>query len=95
MDEGELPGGARSVSVLFSGDLGRQTPIYLRPKDAPPTADFVVCESTYGDKLHHDVEPIEELLAVIREVIDRKAVLVIPAFAVDRAQELIFCINRE
>ena len=83
----------RSISILFSGDLGREKPIYLKPREAPPPADFVVCESTYGDKFHHDIEPKEELYEVVKDVLARKAVLVIPAFAVDRAQEIIYCLN--
>ncbi|HZK77145.1 MAG TPA: MBL fold metallo-hydrolase [Candidatus Kapabacteria bacterium] len=83
----------RAVSILFSGDLGREKPIYLKPREAPPEADFVVCESTYGDKIHNNVDPTEELYNVVKDVLAKNAVLLIPAFAVDRAQELIFCLN--
>jgi len=83
----------REVSVLFSGDLGRDKPIYLNPKVAPPAADFLVCESTYGDRVHHAIDPMTEFLEVVRRVIHEKAVLLIPAFAVDRAQEIIYCLN--
>jgi metallo-beta-lactamase family protein len=81
------------ISILFSGDIGRAKPIYLNPKEAPPQADFVLCESTYGDKIHHNVEPTAELEAIMKDVIANKSVLLIPAFAVDRAQEIIFCLN--
>ncbi len=81
------------ISVLFSGDLGRENPIYLNPREAPPAADFVVCESTYGDKFHNAIDPTEELFGIVKEVLASNAVLLIPAFAVDRAQELIFCLN--
>ena len=82
-----------SIRILFSGDLGREHPIYLNPKEPPPEADFVVCESTYGDKQHPNVHPIDELYAIVKEVIASRSVLLVPAFAVDRAQELIFCLN--
>jgi metallo-beta-lactamase family protein len=81
------------ISVLFSGDIGRAKPIYLKPKEAPAQADFVLCESTYGDKLHHNIEPVAELEAILKDVVANKLVLLIPAFAVDRAQEIIFCLN--
>jgi len=81
------------IKILFSGDIGRAKPIYLKPKEAPPQADFIVCESTYGDKIHHAIEPTEELYNIVKEVLASKSVLLIPAFAVDRAQELIFCLN--
>jgi metallo-beta-lactamase family protein len=81
------------ISVLFSGDIGRAKPIYLKPKEAPPQADFVLCESTYGDKIHNNVEPIAELEAIVKDIIASNSVLLVPAFAVDRAQEIIFCLN--
>jgi metallo-beta-lactamase family protein len=81
------------VTVLFSGDIGRRTPIYLNPKDPPPAADFIVCESTYGDKLHHAIDPLDELHLIVEEIVRTRSVLLIPAFAVDRAQEIIFCLN--
>ncbi len=81
------------ITILFSGDLGREKPIYLNPREAPPAADFVVCESTYGDKEHHNIDPTEELYGIVKDVLASKSVLLIPAFAVDRAQELIYCLN--
>ena len=90
----ESEGGHAPIRVLFSGDIGREKPIYLLPREAPPAADFVICESTYGDKLHDAVAPTEELLTIMKEVIASKSVLVVPAFAVDRAQELIYCLHQ-
>lgn len=83
----------KTISILFSGDLGREKPIYLKPREGPAEADFVVCESTYGDKIHNAIDPTEELYNVVKDVLAKNAVLLIPAFAVDRAQELIFCLN--
>jgi metallo-beta-lactamase family protein len=81
------------ISILFSGDIGRKTPIYLKPKDDAPQADYVVCESTYGDRLHKAVDPKAELRDVVLEAVKTKSMLLIPAFAVDRSQELLFCLN--
>lgn len=81
------------ITVLFSGDLGRRKPIYLKPKDPAPAADYIICESTYGDRLHKDISALDELKAVIMEAINTSSVLLIPAFAVDRSQELLFCLN--
>lgn len=81
------------VSILFSGDIGRRTPIYLKPKDNAPQADYVVCESTYGDRLHKNIDPKDELRDIVLEAVKTKSMLLIPAFAVDRSQELLFCLN--
>ncbi|MEI8134802.1 MAG: MBL fold metallo-hydrolase [bacterium] len=81
------------ISILFSGDIGRRSPIYLKPKDDAPQADYVVCESTYGDRLHKSIDPKNELRDVVLEAIKTKSTLLIPAFAVDRSQELLFCLN--
>jgi metallo-beta-lactamase family protein len=81
------------ISVLFSGDIGRKKPIYLNPRESATDADFVVCESTYGNRLHHQIDPLEEFGEIVKDVIRERKVLLIPAFAVDRAQEIIFCLN--
>ncbi len=81
------------LSILFSGDIGRRTPIYLKPKDNAPQADYVVCESTYGDRLHKAIDPKVELRDVVLEAVKTKSMLIIPAFAVDRSQELLYCLN--
>ena len=81
------------ISILFSGDIGRRTPIYLKPKDNAPQADYVVCESTYGDRFHKAVDPKDELRDVVLDAIKTKSMLLIPAFAVDRSQELLYCLN--
>lgn len=81
------------ISILFSGDIGRRKPIYLKPRDPAPAADYIVCESTYGDRLHKDIPPLEELRDIVLEAVKTSSVLLIPAFAVDRTQELMFCLN--
>ncbi len=78
--------------VLFSGDLGRPSdPVMLAPMP-PPECDWIVCESTYGDR-QHSPSPLEDELAVaLNRVLARNGVVVIPAFAVGRAQLLLHVI---
>ncbi|MBE7939379.1 MULTISPECIES: MBL fold metallo-hydrolase [Ramlibacter] len=80
-------------SILFSGDLGRPQDLVLRPPEPVPAADYLVVESTYGDRVHPDADPLPGLAAVIKRTAARGGVLVIPAFAVGRAQALIHAIH--
>ena len=81
-------------SLLFSGDLGNiDKPLIKSPQD-PPNADYVVCESTYGDRTHpKKPNYIVELTEIIQKTLDRGGNLVIPAFAVGRTQELLYYIR--
>lgn len=85
---------ADNTSVLFSGDLGRPDDVIMRPPASPIAADYVVVESTYGDRTHRQ----EDLDTVVSEVIRRTAArggaIVVPAFAVGRAQALLHLIAR-
>lgn len=73
------------TSVIFSGDLGRHDHPILRPREVPAAADWVVMESTYGDREHEEPElEHEPMAAAIRRAVDRGGIIVIPAFAVDR-----------
>jgi metallo-beta-lactamase family protein len=75
-------------TVVFSGDLGRYAdPVMVAP-EAVPEADYVVVESTYGDRAHPPQDPLEALGAVIERTVRRGGTVVIPAFAVGRAQAL-------
>lgn len=76
--------------IIFSGDLGREKPMLLYPPKKISEADYIVLESTYGDREHDPIDPQEELLKVINQTIERKGILMIPSFAVERAQELIY-----
>ena len=81
-------------SVLFSGDLGRDDDLVMRPPARGLAADHVIVESTYGDRLHDPADPLERLGDVIRRTHARGGVVVIPAFAVGRAQGLLFALYR-
>ena len=77
-------------SVLFSGDLGRDDDLVMNPPTKGLEADWVVTESTYGDRLHTTKDPVEVLGDVIRRTVARGGVVVIPAFAVGRTQSLLY-----
>lgn len=76
-------------SVLFSGDLGRSEDLLMRPPAAPPGADHVLVESTYGDRSHEGADPETALAEVINRTAARGGIVVVPAFAVGRAQALL------
>jgi len=80
--------------VLFSGDLGRPDDVLMRPPEPPPQADWVVIESTYGDRLHPTVNPEAELATAINRAAARGGMIVVPAFAVGRTQALLHLIAR-
>lgn len=85
---------APKMSVAFTGDLGRLEDPIMRPPEAIPGADYMIVESTYGDRLHDRTDPHEALGAIIAKVAARGGVVVIPSFAVGRAQSLLWCIHR-
>jgi metallo-beta-lactamase family protein len=80
--------------VVFSGDLGRQSDPIMRPPRALDRADYLLIESTYGDRLHPRIDPIDELEPIVTRTIRRGGVVVVPSFAVGRAQALLYCIAR-
>lgn len=85
---------AGGKTVLFSGDLGRSDDkIMLAPANID-TADCIVVESTYGDRLHEKTNPEIKFAEIINRTIARGGIVVIPAFAVGRAQELLLAIYR-
>jgi len=77
--------------LLFSGDLGYSGRAILRDPATPPEVDTVVMETTYGDRLHKQLEPsIDELYDVINETVGRGGNVIIPTFALERAQEILY-----
>ena len=85
-----------SRSILFSGDIGNINKPILRDPQTPPSADYVVMESTYGDRSHTKEKPnyVKELAAIIQRTFDRGGNVVIPAFAVGRTQEFLYFIRQ-
>ncbi|GAB4009057.1 MBL fold metallo-hydrolase [Spirosoma sp. KCTC 42546] len=82
--------------LFFSGDIGRPDDKILRSPDTFPQADYIICESTYGDRLH-EAEPDMKahLLNIVQQTcVEGRGKLIIPAFAVDRTQELIYALDQ-
>lgn len=77
-------------SVLFSGDLGRDTDPLMRAPAKIQPSDYVVIESTYGDRIHPKTDTLSQLGAAIKHTVTRGGSVVIPAFAVGRAQLLLY-----
>ncbi|MGE5337270.1 MAG: MBL fold metallo-hydrolase RNA specificity domain-containing protein, partial [Gemmatimonadota bacterium] len=87
----ELEEGDARRRVLFSGDLGNSGRPLLRDPTPPPPVDAVVLETTYGDRLHRPLAPsVEEMYAAIADTFERGGNVIIPTFALERAQELLY-----
>ena len=84
---------AQPCRLLFSGDVGRyDAPLYHDPVP-PPACDYLICESTYGDREHPPENVLDDLARVVNEAIKRGGVMVVAAFAVGRAQQLIYLLG--
>lgn len=81
---------AEGKRLVFSGDVGRQHDVLMKPPAALPPCDYLILESTYGDRLHNGVDPRQRLAEIINRVIKRGGILLIPSFAVGRAQAIIY-----
>jgi len=93
--------GAASIEVLwkdrtivFSGDIGRYDDAVMKDPVPPPHADYLLVESTYGDRRHEPVDPMAALGDSIERCVLRGGTVVIPAFAVGRAQSLLYHLSR-
>ncbi|MBY0311910.1 MAG: MBL fold metallo-hydrolase [Phycisphaerales bacterium] len=83
--------GPRTVSIVFSGDVGVSGSPILRDPSTPSAADVVVMESTYGDRDHRSLEETRaELLSILRDAQASGAKVIIPAFAIGRTQDLVY-----
>jgi len=80
-------------SILFSGDLGRSNDLLMKPPSPPLACDWLVVESTYGDRAHAATDVLATLADVINRTAARGGIVVIPAFAVGRAQTLMYCLH--
>jgi metallo-beta-lactamase family protein len=84
----------KKTVVLFSGDVGRYNQSILKDPEAPPACDVLLCESTYGDREHPAGSSEDALAEVVNRVAKRGGQIVIPAFAVDRTQTLLYIIRK-
>lgn len=92
----EMPGArldGSAIKFLFSGDLGHYEQPILNDPAAPPDCDYLMCESTYGNRLHGDLSPADQLARIINEAAPRGGPILIPAFAVGRTQEVLYGIR--
>ncbi|HEY0724141.1 MAG TPA: MBL fold metallo-hydrolase, partial [Pyrinomonadaceae bacterium] len=79
--------------ILFSGDLGHYDQPIIRDPVPPPACDYLLVESTYGDRLHDPEDPKIALARIINDAAKRDAPVLIPAFAVGRTQEIVYLIR--
>lgn len=80
------------TSILFSGDLGRANDFLMQPPKKISAADYLILESTYGDRNHDQTDPLIQLETIINKTINRKGVIIIPAFSVGRTQSILYSI---
>ena len=82
-----------SIKFLFSGDLGHYEQPIVKDPTAPTTADYVMVESTYGNRLHGDESSEDQMTDVINEATKNNEPILIPAFAIGRTQEILYLIR--
>jgi metallo-beta-lactamase family protein len=83
-------------SICYTGDLGRAQPQIIRPAEPFPQCEYLITESTYGDRKHADrTESLDQLLRIVIETcVMKKGKLIIPAFSVGRTQEIVYALDR-
>ena len=81
----------KEVKIAFTGDLGRKNKAIIRDPDIIPPVDYIVIESTYGNRRHEETDNALKLLAEkTQELVENKGKMIIPAFAVERTQEIVY-----
>ncbi|MFH1177908.1 MAG: MBL fold metallo-hydrolase, partial [Acidobacteriota bacterium] len=85
--------GGDHITVFFSGDVGRYDVPILNPPSPYPGSTYLIVESTYGNRLHDPGDPREQLGEVIRATAARGGIVLIPAFAIDRTQEVLYLLR--
>ena len=85
----------QKTRLLFSGDVGRKDLPIIQDPDPAPTADYLIMESTYGNRLHQPIGPVKQkLAALVRRVAARGGRIIVPAFAVERTQQLVMLLHQ-
>lgn len=93
---GHIPGSCMaevhtgSRRFVFSGDVGRLNPLIMDPPERLPACDFLILESTYGNRLHDETPPEDTLAELINDGYKSRGQILMPSFAVERAQEIIY-----
>ncbi len=99
-NSGHIPGSVfiefdvHDERIVFTGDIGRQHPILLPEPDIIERADYIIMESTYGDRLHPESDPSDDLADVINWTYRKGGSVIIPSFAVERSQEIFFLLSK-
>jgi len=89
----EVEENGKTTSIIFSGDIGRPHALIVRDPESPPLADYIFMESTYGDRNHKNESlSVQELAEAIAYSYGKREKVIIPAFAVERTQEVLFCL---
>ena len=84
----------QTVRLLFSGDVGRKDLPIIKDPDQAPAADYLIMESTYGDRLHAPAGDVKaKVAALVKKVIGRGGHIIVPAFAVERTQQLVLMLH--
>lgn len=87
--------GGKTTRIAFTGDLGRMNMPILEDPQVPNDVDVLITESTYGDRLHDDIRKMEDdLAAVVKRTYERGGKVIIPSFALERAQEVVFALKQ-
>lgn len=87
----EIDTGGKTVRLGFTGDVGRSTLPIIRDPEAMPQVDYLICESTYGDRLHDDIATARgKLRDVVIKTAERGGKVLIPAFSLERTQEIVY-----
>lgn len=90
----EINHNGQEMRIGFSGDLGRKNLPILRDPEIIPDVDYLIMESTYGHRLHDPIDQVMDKLAdVVNRTINRRGKIIIPAFAVERTQELVYYLH--
>jgi metallo-beta-lactamase family protein len=87
---------SKTTRISFSGDVGRYRDIILKSPEVFPQADYILLESTYGNKLHDEIHSTPDMLLnwIQKTCIEKRGKLIIPAFSVGRTQELLYTLNK-
>ena len=91
----ELRGNGGSTRLAYAVDLGRKSVPILKSPEQPPDIDYLILESTYGGRLHSPTEEAVEVLAkTVRRTVERKGKIIIPSFALERTQEVVYYLDQ-
>ncbi len=91
----DLEEGGRRVRLAFSGDIGRGNNNILRDPAVPQDVDYLLVESTYGNRTHEPLTDVNDrICAMVRRAVEQNGKIIIPAFAVDRTQQLLYVFHQ-